>query len=274
MMRTRVLAALVLTPLAIGAVLWLPTPWLALLVAVLVLAGLWEWTRLAGLADGTLRLGYITANAITLCAITWAAGPGLFVLKVAAIIGVLWWVLALAWLWRFDFAQADKRRYRSLKLLAGSLASVPAWCALVWLHQLPDNGPRWALFALVLVWLADSGAYFVGVRMGKHKLAPRISPNKSWEGLWGGLAGAGLAAIIGYPLLGLSLADLPAFLLLTLVAALMSVAGDLFESLLKRHSGHKDSGRVIPGHGGLLDRLDSLLAALPVFMVGKLWLGL
>jgi len=144
----------------------------------------------------------------------------------------------------------------------------------VWLHQLPDFGPRWALFAVMLVWAADTGAYFVGVRLGRRKLAPRISPNKSWEGFWGGLAGAGLIALLGFKLLGLTWGDLPALLLLTVVAAVMSVAGDLFESLLKRHSGQKDSGRLIPGHGGMLDRLDSILAALPVFMVGKLWLGL
>jgi phosphatidate cytidylyltransferase len=126
----------------------------------------------------------------------------------------------------------------------------------------------------MLVWAADTGAYFVGVRMGKHKMAPRISPNKSWEGFWGGLAGASLVAVFAVKLLGLGWDDLPVLVFLTIIAAMMSVAGDLFESLLKRHSGHKDSGRLIPGHGGMLDRLDSLLAALPVFMVGKLWLGL
>jgi phosphatidate cytidylyltransferase len=274
MSRIRILSGLALAPMAVAAVLWLPTPWLAVLVAVLVLAGLWEWTRLTGLSDALPRLGYVSANALVMAAIAWAAGPNLFALKAAALLGVAWWGLALVWLWRFEFGQADRNRFRMLKLLAGSLAAVPAWAAIVWLHQLPDHGPRWALFAVMLVWAADSGAYFVGVRMGKRKLAPKISPNKSWEGFWGGLAGASLVAVIGVKLLGLGWSDLPALIFLTLIAAMMSVAGDLFESLLKRHSGHKDSGRLIPGHGGMLDRLDSLLAALPVFMVGKQWLGL
>ena len=274
MSRIRILSGLALAPMAVAAVLWLPTPWLAGLVAVLVLAGLWEWTRLTGLSEVLPRLGYVSANALVMAAIAWAAGPNLFALKAAALLGVAWWGLALVWLWRFEFGQADRNRFRMLKLLAGSLAAVPAWAAIVWLHQLPDHGPRWALFAVMLVWAADSGAYFVGVRMGKRKLAPKISPNKSWEGFWGGLAGASLVAVIGVKLLGLGWSDLPALIFLTLIAAMMSVAGDLFESLLKRHSGHKDSGRLIPGHGGMLDRLDSLLAALPVFMVGKQWLGL
>ena len=274
MSRTRILTGLVLAPTAVAGLLWLPTEWLALVAAVLLLAGLWEWTRLTGLSDPMPRLGYITANALMIAALAWAAGPNLFALKAAALLGVAWWVLALAWLWRFEFGQADRGRFRILKLLAGSLAAVPAWAALVWLHQLPGHGPRWALFAVMLVWAADSGAYFVGVRMGKHKMAPRISPNKSWEGFWGGLAGASLIAVFAVKPLGLGWDDLPVLVFLTIVAAMMSVAGDLFESLLKRHSGHKDSGHLIPGHGGMLDRLDSLLAALPVFMVGKLWLGL
>jgi phosphatidate cytidylyltransferase len=274
MSRVRILSGLALAPVAIAGVLLLPSPWLALAAAVLMLAGLWEWTRLTGLSDYPPRLAYVTANALLIAALAWAAGPNLFALKAAAIVGALWWLLALAWLRRNEFAQADRGRYRMLKLTAGSFAAVPAWCALVWLHQLPDHGPRWALFALMLVWAADSGAYFVGSRIGRRKMAPRISPNKSWEGFAGGLAGASLVAVIGVKLLGLGWADLPALILLTLVAAMMSVAGDLFESLLKRHSGHKDSGRIIPGHGGMLDRLDSILAALPVFVVGKLWLGL
>ncbi len=274
MSRTRILTGLVLAPAAIAGVLLLPTPWLAFVAAVLMLAGLWEWTRLSGISAVVPRLAYVSANALLMAAVAWAAGPNLFALKAAALMGVGWWLLALAWLWRFEFGQTDRGRFRMLKLAAGSLAAVPAWAALVWLHQLPDHGPRWALFAVMLVWAADSGAYFVGVRLGRHKLAPRISPNKSWEGFWGGLAGASLVAVAAVKMLGLGWSDLPALVFLTVVAAMMSVAGDLFESLLKRHSGHKDSGRLIPGHGGMLDRLDSLLAALPVFMVGKLWLGL
>lgn len=272
--RTRVLAAAVMLPIAVAALLLLPTAWLAATLAALLVAALWEWSELAGLRARLPRALYLLANALLMAAVVWGAGHGLFTLKLLSLIGVAWWLLALAWLARFEFAARDSARNRTLKLLAGSLSAVPAWAAICWLHAQPSHGPGWALFAVALVWAADTGAYFFGVRYGRRKLAPRISPGKSWEGLAGGLAGSLLLALAALPLLGLGGSSLPAIAGLTLVAALASVAGDLFESLLKRHAGAKDSSDLIPGHGGLLDRVDSLLAALPVFAVGKAWLGL
>ncbi len=132
--------------------------------------------------------------------------------------------------------------------------------------------------ALFLVWSADTGAYFTGRKFsgkwfGGRKLAPRISPNKSIEGLLGGLLLALVVAMIGAPLAGATVAQLPAVALVSLISVGFSVCGDLFESLLKRHVNVKDSGNLIPGHGGVLDRVDSVLAALPVFALGKIWLG-
>ncbi|MFY2765266.1 phosphatidate cytidylyltransferase [Arenimonas sp. MALMAid1274] len=272
--RQRITTALVLAPLPVLAVLFLPTPWLAAGVAAVILAGLWEWTAFAGLEDKTPRVLFLTANALMMAALVWGGGPSLFTLKLVSLIGVVWWGLVLLWLARPRFAAADNHATRSLKLLAGSLCAVPAWCALGWLHSEGDLGPRWTLFALALVWAADSGAYFVGSKFGRRKLAPSISPGKTWEGVIGGLATSVLLAALVLPLLGLGWSALPALALLTVVTAAISVVGDLFESLMKRHSGVKDSGALFPGHGGLMDRLDSLLAALPVFAVGKAWLGL
>ncbi len=272
--RQRVTTALILAPLPILALLFLPTPWLAALVAAVMLAGLWEWTAFAGLEEKTPRILFLTANALMMAALVWGGGPSLFTLKLVSLIGVVWWALVCLWLSRPSFAKGDSHGARSLKLLAGSLCIVPAWCALGWLHSDGDLGPRWTLFAMLLVWAADSGAYFAGSRWGKRKLAPAISPGKSWEGVWGGLATSALLAALALPLLGLSWSSLPALVLLTVATAAISVVGDLFESLMKRHSGVKDSGALFPGHGGLMDRLDSLVAALPVFVVGKAWLGL
>lgn len=272
--RARVATALVMAPIAIGAVLFLPTPLLAALLAGLMMLGLWEWTLLSATPAPTARAAYLAANVAMMTALAWAAGSGLPVLRMAAYVGVGWWLLVLVWLTRFDFASVDSLGSRVLKLFAGSLSVIPAWAALCWLHMTGPNGHAWALYALMIVWLADTGAYFVGVRFGKHKLAPRISPGKSWEGFAGGLSSTLLLAVAGLPLLGLDWDVLPTLLLLTAVAALFSVAGDLFESLLKRHAGAKDSSHLIPGHGGVLDRVDSLLAALPIFAVGKHWLGL
>lgn len=272
--RTRIAAALVMAPVAIAAVLWLPSRFLAALVAALMMLGLWEWSLLAGLHQRLPRAAYLLANALLMAALAWATRQGMITLMLVSLLGVAWWLLAIAWLARFDFAARDTWGARALKLFAGSACIIPAWAALCLTHAAVPNGPRWALFALAIVWAADSGAYFAGSRFGKHKLAPRISPGKSWEGLGGGLLASLLLAAAAAPLLGVDTGALPRLLLLTGATVLVSVAGDLFESMLKRHAGAKDSSDLIPGHGGVLDRVDSLLAALPLFVVGKAWLGL
>lgn len=271
---TRVIAAAVMAPVAILSVLYLPSEFLAAAVAALMMLGLWEWTLLAGLRSRLARAAFLAVNAALMAALVWGAGRDLLSFKLVSLLGAFWWLLALLWLRHFEFAATDTGWSRSLKLFAGSISVLPAWAALCWLHASSDNGPAWALFALLIVWVADSGAYFVGVRFGKHKLAPRISPGKSWEGFFGGLLATVLLGFAALWFLGLRWTALPDLLLLTVVTALFSVEGDLFESLLKRHAGAKDSSDLIPGHGGMLDRVDSLLAALPIFAVAKQWLGL
>ncbi|MFC4728502.1 phosphatidate cytidylyltransferase [Coralloluteibacterium thermophilus] len=270
MMRTRVITALLLAPLAICAVLLLPTAWFVALVAAVFLFGLWEYTRLADVAEPVARGVLVLANAAVIAAIAWASRGNTALLTMATLLGALWWVLAFVWLLRFDFASRDTTWARMLKLGAGSLCVIPAWCALALLHS---ESPRWALVALASIWAADSAAYFAGRFLGRRKLAPRISPGKTWAGVWGGLAGCILIALAFAMILGIE----TSYLLLALLAAVagaFSVVGDLFESLIKRHSGIKDSGSILPGHGGILDRIDGILAALPVFVVLKGLLGL
>src|SRR5690625_4167065 len=245
MTRTRVLAALVMAPVAIAAVLLLPTPWLVAAAMMVFLGGLWEWLRLAGLDDG-----------------------------VAAVVG---WLLVAMWLRNPALGSSNSARWRTVKLGVGTLVVVPAWCALALIHA-GENGNRWLLVALFIVWAADTGAYFTGKRFGDkwfkgHRLAPSISPNKTIEGLLGGMLLAVLVGIVGGWLAGAAAGELPLVALVALVAAIFSVIGDLFESMIKRHAGVKDSGNLIPGHGGLLDRIDGVVAALPVFAVGQIWLG-
>jgi phosphatidate cytidylyltransferase len=274
MTKTRVIAALVLTPFAIAAMLMLPTPWLVALAAVLFLAGLWEWFRLADVDDTLARTVLLVANMALMAAIVWASrlpGGGLsFVLfKLATMIGIVWWLLAGLWLKHFEFASDHDTHARVFKLAAGTLAIVPAWCAMAWIHAEQPMGRRWLFIAVALVWAADTGAYFVGRHFGKRKLSPRISPNKTIAGLFGGLASGVVVAVAFAPLAGASLSQLPAVALVAFVAVAFSVVGDLFESLLKRHVGAKDSGDLIPGHGGVLDRIDGVIAALPIFALGK-----
>jgi len=272
--RTRIAAALVMAPLAIAAVLWLPSRFLAALVAAVMMVGLWEWSALAGLTGRPARAAYLLGNALLMAALAWATGHGMVTLMLVSLLGVVWWLLAILWLARFDFAARDTAGARVLKLFAGSACALPAWAALCLTHASEPRGPLWALFALMIVWVADTGAYFAGSRWGKRKLAPRISPGKSWEGLVGGLLASLLLAWAAMPLLHLGADGLPRLLLLAGVTTVVSVAGDLFESMMKRHAGAKDSSHLIPGHGGVLDRIDSLMAALPVFVVMKGWLGL
>ena len=277
MTKLRVLSSLILAPLAIAAMFFLPTPWLVALVAVMFLAGLWEWFALAEIDDTLARTFLLVANLLLMVALVWgsqsATGGTLVLFRIATVVGVIWWLLAALWLTRYDFASDHDTHARALKLAAGTLAVIPAWCALALIHAERPFGNRWLLVALAIVWSADTGAYFAGRAFGKHKLSPRISPNKTVEGLGGGMLAGLTAGVLGGWIAGASLQQLPLVALVTFIVVLFSVIGDLFESLLKRHVGAKDSGHLIPGHGGILDRIDSVLAALPVFALGKAWLG-
>ncbi|UOV04824.1 phosphatidate cytidylyltransferase [Pseudoxanthomonas sp. F37] len=274
--RTRVIAALVMAPFAIGAILLLPTSWLVMLAALVFLVGLWEWFKLAEIDDTLQRTVLLTANLLLMVLLVWASrgSTDLVPLRLMALVGAGWWLLALLWLRFFHFASDHQTWARVFKLAAGTLAVVPAWCALGLIHSSVPNGHIWLFVALAIVWAADSGAYFTGRHFGGRwfagrKLAPRISPNKTLEGLLGGLAAGMLVAAAGALLAGAGVAQLPGVLLVAIFTVLFSVVGDLFESLLKRHVGAKDSGDVIPGHGGVLDRIDGVLAALPIFVLGK-----
>ncbi|MFC6841466.1 phosphatidate cytidylyltransferase [Xanthomonas theicola] len=269
MTRTRVIAALIMAPLAICAILLLPTQWLAALTALIFLVGLWEWLKLAEVDDTLPRTILLMLNLLLMVLLVWASAGSLVLFQLTTLIGAGWWCVALLWLRFFRFGSDHATYARVFKLAAGTLAIVPAWSALGMIHASEPNGHRWLLTALVAIWAADSGAYFAGRRFGRHKLAPRISPNKTVEGLIGGLL-AGLICAAGFGwLAGVALPQLPGLLLVAAVSVLASVVGDLFESLLKRHVGAKDSGNVIPGHGGVLDRIDGVLAALPIFALGK-----
>ena len=281
MTKTRLLAALIMAPIAILGVLFVPTPILAALSAVVFLAALWEWLKLAEVDDTLARATLLLCNAAVMAALVWgsrsAQGGSFALLQLVVLIGVAWWLLAMLWMKHYHFAADHDSHARAFKLLAGTLAVIPAWCALGLIHASQPNGHQWLLLALFLVWAADSGAYFAGRHLGgklfKRRLAPRISPNKTIEGLLGGLLLALVVAIVGALLIGAAPAQLPAITAVALATVLFSVVGDLFESLLKRHVGVKDSGTLIPGHGGVLDRVDSVLAALPVFALGKAVLG-
>lgn len=272
MLLQRTLTALLLAPLVIGLILLTPNWLFAPIVAIAFLAAMWEWTRLSGLKE-TLPRGALLTFTGVLFVLCWLARDTLWWPLLIGI-GVAWWIVVGQWLRHFAFGAAPTRENCLLKLGAGLLVIVPAWVAVVALHGAGDHGQWWTLLALFVVWAADIGAYFSGRLFGRRKLAPTISPGKTWAGVYGALVAGALVTYAGGVLLGVSGGKLAGLLVVSLVTVIASVVGDLLESLMKRHAAVKDSGNLFPGHGGMLDRLDSVFAALPVFVAGKLLLGL
>ncbi len=270
MLLQRVLTALLLAPLVIVLVVFAPTALFATVAAISFLAALWEWAALSGAKSFLLRGALMVLAALAFAALwTWRSTP-LSVWVIA--IGVAWWLLVCVWLRHFAFGAAPTRQNLALKLLAGLFVMLPAWMALVSVHAHVPHGQWWTLLALFIVWAADIGAYSSGRMFGQRKLAPQISPGKTWAGAYGALVAGGVTMLVGAWLLDVRGGRLIALLLLALLTVGISIVGDLLESLMKRHAKVKDSGSLFPGHGGLMDRLDSVFAALPVFAAGLLWL--
>ena len=262
----RVLTALVLLPIAIGIVVLSPLPWFAVIIAlVFALAG-WEWTRLCGVESFLVRSSLVIVF-LASCAALWLLRDTPAWWLVIAL-GVAWWAVALLWFRHVAFGAAPMARNVAVKLLAGAFVLIPAWVAAMQLHGNPEQGPHWVLFLLVLIWAADSFAYFSGSRWGRTRLAPTISPGKTWAGVYGALIGSGLVAVLGGWLLGETGWAWALLVVLAVFTIAVSIVGDLFESLVKRQANVKDSGKLFPGHGGLFDRLDSVFAALPIFVAG------
>ncbi len=271
MLWQRVVTALLLLPLILGAIFFLPNDWFALAMVVPVLIAGREWAAMAKVCKYTfpalllvaLALMHVAAGAVATAvpAATTALSPlATGVLTVTA----FFWLVALYLVVRYPAVTAWAKN-RALMYAVGLLLLVPAWYAVVHLQGMGG----WVLLgAFVIVWGADVGAYFAGRAFGKRKLAPAVSPGKSVEGAVGG-ALLTLAIAFGVAqYLGLSMAGTVQLLVLVFVATLASILGDLFESMVKREAGVKDSGTLLPGHGGMLDRIDSVTCAMPVFVLG------
>jgi phosphatidate cytidylyltransferase len=265
-LRARIATATLLIPLVAGALMFGSTALVAVLFGMFLCGAAIEWARLLGWT-GSMRAVFVAAIAVSAAAassLPLNAPAGMLLLR----LGLVWWMFAL-----FSVIVAQRGRgslpnSAPMLAIAGWLTLVPAYQALVWLHEFACAAP---LGLLMLVWVADSSAYFAGRRWGKRKLASRVSPGKTWAGVAAAvalapLAGAGLVLLPGFH----GRAHAGAFAALGLVTVCASIVGDLFESLMKRRAGMKDSGQLLPGHGGILDRIDSLLAAAPVFAVAAL----
>ena len=271
MLRQRVITAAVLAPLAMAGVLLLTTQYLGLALAAVTLLGALEWARLSGVRECADRTVYAALIGVAIGLAAWLMRePG----ASHALIGLaaLWWGVLLVQVIRFR-PSAVTGGFSLGRALVGVPTLLAFWLGCVVLHRSPEAGPEFLLFLMVLVWVADSAAYFGGRRWGKTPLAPALSPGKTREGVYAALAGS-LVCAIGMGLAqDYSRATLLGFVALCLLVAMASVVGDLLESMMKRQAGLKDSGTLLPGHGGILDRIDSLTAAAPVFAFGMFVLG-
>ncbi len=273
MLKQRIITGALLAACALAAIIWLPASALIAALAVATLLGCWEWSDLAGVTRPALRLGYCALSAVLMAALLkftalLAAEPDLRALRWVLGGAALWW--AIAWFGIKTFPQsAAWWGAVGVRLLMGWCALLPAWLACAFL-RLQSDGVWKVVFLLALVAAADIGAYFSGTRFGRHKLAPAVSPGKSWEGFGGGLAASVAFAGATWSALWTPQLSLPALLVIAALTMFASVLGDLLESMLKRHRGVKDSGSILPGHGGILDRFDSISAAAPVFALGLL----
>ena len=254
----RVRTALVLLPVALLCV-WAGGYAFLLLVAVACIAVVIEWVTLCGHAGAlphSTFLMMVVIGTAAVCGAMQAPAIGLLLIVIGTVAAAIWGDRGI------DPAFADPARFR-IDLAVGFPYLGLAAVALPWLRSDPIVGLANATFTLIIVWASDIGAYLVGRLVGGAKLAPEISPGKTWSGAAGGLACAALAGLAAAACLSSGYS--PSHVIgLTIVLGIISQAGDLLESALKRHFGVKDSGSIIPGHGGLLDRLDALLAVAPV----------
>ncbi|TVP42822.1 MAG: phosphatidate cytidylyltransferase [Halomonas sp.] len=258
MLRQRIITAAWLAPLTLIGLFGLQGGAFALFTALMVLLGAWEWTNLAGVSRQRTRLQLVAVMALLMVGM-WFTGAAFAVWPLW--LAALGWLLNLYWVVHYpDHRQQWQSTPR--RLLMGLWVLLPCW---VGFNILRDSGAIWLLFVLLLVWTADIGAYFAGRRWGQRKLAPRVSPGKSWEGVMGGLTATLLLALVFSLWQPVGVAGGAALIVITALVTLISVLGDLLESMLKRYRDIKDSSQLLPGHGGVLDRIDSLTAAIPLF---------
>jgi phosphatidate cytidylyltransferase len=264
MLKQRIITALILAPLALCGFFLLEGGSFALFIGAVVMLGAWEWARLSGFEAQSARVLYAVVVGVLLFLLYLLPDLAPWLLVAA----LIWWLVA-TWLVLTYPESSEHWSSAVCKLVIGLLILLPAWQGLVLIKQLPMG--NWLILSvMILVWGADIGAYFSGKAFGKRKLAPKVSPGKSWEGLYGGLSACLLiTAVVGFSR-GWALGEIVFALVCATIVVLISVVGDLTESMFKRKSGVKDSSNLLPGHGGVLDRIDSLTAAIPVFAL-LLW---
>jgi phosphatidate cytidylyltransferase len=255
MLRQRVITGLTALAILLVVLFLLPAVAVKLVIAALMLAAAWEWSGFLKLKSSSARLCYVGLIAVLLAAVAVLADER--AVELVFEVALAWWLVALIWVFLFPTPIPGIAGW-----ICGALVLIPTYAAIISLYSLR---PALLLFVLAIVWAADIGGYFAGKRFGRVKLAPKISPGKTWEGVLGGLA---LATVLVLACARWLNTDIAVLLPFCLAVASISIVGDLTVSMFKRDAGVKDSGRFFPGHGGVLDRIDSVTAAAPLFALG------
>lgn len=258
MLKERVVTAVVLAVVLLGVLLGLPPMATVWLLTILVLVGAWEWAGFIGKGGAPLRVGFTALVALALVGSLYLYSISSTFVSTVMWVAVAWWFVAFLWV-----CLAPARVNALSAAAAGLLSLVPCWLALVYV-TVSTQSTHWVLFTLALVWAADTGAFFAGRWLGRVPLAPRVSPKKTWEGVIGGVLLSGVVAWVATHWLPIK--EVWPFVTTCIAVAALSIVGDLTESLLKRAAGLKDSGNLFPGHGGMLDRIDSVTAAAPALV--------
>ncbi|MGH1486286.1 MAG: phosphatidate cytidylyltransferase [Cellvibrionaceae bacterium] len=274
MFKLRVITGSIMAVAFLLSLFLLPPIGFTVFITLVLLAGAWEWSNLSSFELTYQRIIYCLSVITAIGALAFYMGAfsgkiSLSSVREVLLVACAWWAIALLWIQGYP-SSGILWGARWIRALMGYLVLVPAWVALVYLYQV-NNGPWFILLVMLTVFVADTGAYIFGKALGKRKLAKHVSPGKSWEGFLGGLFCCVVLAIAIHFLTHFG--TWQSLLVVLLCTSSVSVVGDLLESMIKRHRGIKDSGHMLPGHGGMMDRLDSITAAAPVFVIGAILFG-
>ncbi|MDH5571780.1 MAG: phosphatidate cytidylyltransferase [Gammaproteobacteria bacterium] len=267
MLKFRLITAAILIPLVLLAIFKLPETGFVVFMGIIVLLGAWEWTRIAGINKAFSKIIFMAF--LLFLQVLYAFNLDIVneYIYVLLSVAIFWWLVAIPVLWLYSSGKDILAGHVFVKSVIGLVILFPPYVALVDIRIAENMGSIYILFLLLLIWFADSAAYFSGRKWGQHKLLPKVSPGKTWEGV----AGALFATVwLGY--FGAQYFELPVlnFVLLSVLVTIVSIVGDLTESLFKRQMNLKDSGSLLPGHGGVMDRIDSLTSATPFYLAGIL----
>ena len=266
MLGQRIITALILLPLVVLGILKLDSETFSLVLGLIIFIGGTEWCRMARIVKRSQQVLFLVVLALSLW-ISWLNLHDMNFLRPLLWVAFIWWLAALVWVLIYPRGHGFWYGHGLVRGISGLLVLVPTFSALTALQSQAFHGPERVLFLMVLIWVADSGAYFTGRSLGRHKLSPKVSPGKSWEGVIGGVVASVLAAWAITTNMEIGIHFGPYAALAIAILILFSVLGDLTESMYKRQAGLKDSGHLLPGHGGILDRIDSLTSASPIFLL-------